>query len=155
MGDVIEYVVHEGAHGIAPVFQLCYRRGALLNHFGEKVTEQQLMQAICEAIDELNSKSSNNPQRTLIDYCATSINRDGTFYHTVFIELAPNYNEQKQEQLDWRIFATTIDTGLCEKNKFYLEYRQQASLQPLDVRLCHKDAFQALKRSKIIYSTLT
>ena len=148
MGDVIEYVVHDSEHRVPPVFQLCYRRSSLLNHFGEKVTEQQLVQAIHEAIDELNGKNSGNPPRSFVDYCTTSINENGVFYHTIFIELTPNHDEQKQAQNDWRNFAATLDGGLCAKNKFYAEYREQTSLQALDVRLCQKNAFEVLKRSK-------
>ncbi|CAF0955298.1 unnamed protein product [Rotaria sordida] len=95
------------------------------------MTEQQLMQSICEALEELNSKNSNSSQRTLVDYCAASLNREDAFYYTVFIELEPSYEAQKQEQIDWRTFAATIDAGVCAKN-----------------RLCQKNAFEALKKSQ-------
>ncbi|UJR17221.1 hypothetical protein I4U23_004116 [Adineta vaga] len=150
MGDVIKYVeLDSTVVGSVPVFQLCYRRGALLNHFGEKVTEEQLMQSILEAINELNKTNNVGPQRALVDYCATSINRDCSFYYTVFIELTPSPSEQELEEMDWSIFAAQIDTGLCTKNTFYVEFREMACLQPLHIRICRKGAFHVLQRAQI------
>ena len=84
MDDIIEYVKHEGPDGDAPLFLLCYRRGALLNHFGEKVTEQQMLRVIFEALP--------GGQRMLVDYGVTSNDQYETFNHTLFVELAPDVN---------------------------------------------------------------
>ena len=149
MGDIIEYMEEDPAESVAPVFQLSYRRAALLNHFDEKVTEQQILEALLEVIDNLNRENSETILQTLVDYCAMSMNESYTFYHVIFIELKPGFVDVEHVEISWQRFASVLDATLCMKNYVYLDYRSSAYLKPLHVRLCSKGTFAKLRDGRI------
>ena len=148
MGDVITYVEEDAADKKAPVFRLCYRRGALLNHFDEKVSEQQVFEAILEAIDSANRSHDRSIHQTLVDFCGISMNEKCTFYHLIYIELKPGFIDEVQMENYCKEFASTVDASICRTNHIYLEYRTTAYLKPLQVRSCHNGTFAKLRDGK-------
>ena len=145
MGDIIEYVTHQGIHGASPQFRLLYRRATLLNFFGEKVTEQQLLNAIIETLGEMNEQHIFTKKASLVDYCTTSSSSNGVFYHTIFLELTPDV---EINHVEWNKFINGIDQRICAANHFYLENRQSSFLEPIKIRLCKIGTFRLMKQSK-------
>ncbi|CAF0909921.1 unnamed protein product [Didymodactylos carnosus] len=144
MTDVIKIVEYET--GQLPRFELYFRRATILNHFTEKVTEQEVLDAVQRGIKELNRQTKTN--FILVDFCATSSHDNNLFYHTLFIELKSLTNNN--DRLDEILFSTLIETYLVENNMYYGIYRQSAKLQPIQIRICKTGAFLKLKSAQML-----
>ncbi|CAF0934345.1 unnamed protein product [Didymodactylos carnosus] len=162
MGDIIKIIDYR--NGNLPVFELVYRRSSILNHFGEHVTEQQIISTLQRSIKQLNEQLKTS--FILVDYCATSVNENNLFYHRLFIELNPqqsndaiildqllgylfgHHNTNQELENSLKNFALFIDKDLCDSNYFYSDERLSSRLQSLDILLCKQGTFIKLKQGK-------
>jgi hypothetical protein len=128
-----------GFHGRAPIFKFLYRKGAILNLVGEKITEYHTAKALTASITQwLGSKGH------LRDYTVTGEIRDGISHYAFFAELEAGFRLHGNDASN---VATILDRELCKANYYYWSNGRNAErLGPVRLYLVESGTFESLNR---------
>jgi hypothetical protein len=136
LDDIIRIM---GFHGRAPIFKFLYRRGAILNLVGEKITEYHTAKALTASVNQWLG-----PKGILKDYTVASEICDGLSCYAFFAELdsgaPPRLNDASN-------VATILDRELCKANYYYWSNGRNADqLGPVKLYLVKPGTFNLLAR---------
>jgi len=128
MNDVIEVVGHLGG---APIIRFMYKGKGITNIQGEKLSEEQFIEAVHRA-----AKKSDAKHDFFIGYA-----EPGSRQYTLYIEFTDN---PKPEQI--AAFAGRLDSALCEVNVEYEAKFHSSRLYPIQVVPVGEDFFSRYRQ---------
>lgn len=138
-----------------PLVSLAYRVGSLLDAFGEKTTEQHVMNALLETTRQWKE------QGICVDICDfASYPKLDVFptKYVIFLELIINEGHEFEEQ-QLRLLNDTmsskVEQQLCKANQFYKEYRDASKLDSVTCILVRRGTFLAFMRQVLSTSSVS
>jgi hypothetical protein len=129
LGDVVRVVGH---YQEAPVVEVLYRRGTLLNMIGEKTSEHATRHALEQV---LRAQGAH-----LADYSVVERTETLPGSYGFFVELQDTRAAPVEAEL-----GTALDAALCQANPFYAQMRGGGKLGPPLLELVRPGAFQAVR----------
>merc|ERR1711871_303818 len=153
MGDVIKVV---GFHGKAPLVEVCYRQGQLLNVRGEKMPEDTLYRCLRETIDDWGG-DSNDHNCHLTDYTTiettfdplrtssksrTSSSSKASPSYIVYVEATTAESHENSSHQ----FSEVLDQRLQSTHPVFRSFRAKGAIGPPEVRLVTPGSFKDMRR---------
>jgi hypothetical protein len=137
LGDIIRV---KGFHGTAPVFEFLYRKDAILNLVGEKMTEHHTAWALTTTLEHWFGRK----EFRLIDYSVAARFKSGIASYAFYIELG---DEPHASENELACVAADLDDKLCKANSYYLSNGRSAErLGPVSLNIVRPRTFSALNR---------
>ena len=170
MGDVVKVVDHCNQ---APVVEVMYRQGQLLDVRGEKTSENVVYKALTNAVAEW---SRGGAPLTLDDYATIPSARDPAPptstkrprrgntqsmastapYYVVFAEVQESNSSCNQQPLSLREdLSETLDRCLCDASPVYESYRSKNSIAQAQVRIVSKGTFREVRNALVESGTMS
>jgi hypothetical protein len=132
LGDVIRVV---GAIGEAPVFNVLYRRGSIVNLDGEQMTELQTSESVRRALIDILGNAS-----ALTDFSVVAGHSEhGLGQYTFYIELAADTRWPSTIE-----FASRLDKHLADINVYYAQRRREERMASAVVCALRATAFEEI-----------
>ncbi|CAF3095582.1 unnamed protein product [Rotaria sp. Silwood2] len=137
-----------------PLFSIAYRIGSLLNAFGEKTSEQHLMDAL-----QRTSQQWKEQGIPLDVYDFTSYPKLDVFppHYVLFLELIEEQNSkqgykisEEKLQLLQTMVDSEIERQLCQTNFFYDNIRKGSKLGPLVCILVRNGTFSTFLTNVLV-----
>ncbi|WP_055069827.1 GH3 auxin-responsive promoter family protein [Clostridium massiliamazoniense] len=127
LGDVIKVI---DFYNKSPELIFLYRKNQLLNMVSEKMTEEQVKNALSSLENKLSLK--------IIDYCTSPNNSTTPGNYLFFIELNKDFPHKKK-------LEEMLDLELCNSNKAYHRFREKNALSRVQIILLEKGSFEKFK----------
>jgi len=108
LGDVIRIT---GMHGTAPIFEFLYRKGAILNLVGEKMTEYMTTKALTACLKKCLGTNSY-----LKDFSVAGQASGNNMHYTFYVEL---HGRNPLTRPGSENIAIQLDRELCKINYYY------------------------------------
>ena len=125
-----------------PLISVAYRVGSLLDVFGEKTSEQHVMNAIQETVQSWSHENLSVQMTDFTSYVKLDVLPS---HYVIFLEINYDSKEIKDErayleQLQMNI-NEQLEYQLCQTNHKYEESRRAGKLGPLSCILVQQDTF--------------
>ncbi|CAF4468096.1 unnamed protein product [Rotaria socialis] len=132
-----------------PLVSITYRLGSILDVYGEKTSEQHIMNALNRAMDRWRERKISIDLR---DFTSCPKLDEFPSRYVIFLEFMDEGNEldhQKLLQLQ-DVVDTDVEQELCEVNPLYKDYRNSNRLGPIICILVESGTFAAFLHDKLI-----
>jgi hypothetical protein len=134
-----------GAHGTAPRFEFLYRKGAILNLVGEKITEYQTSRAVMACIEQCLGSAGH-----LGDYSVAGHTADGISNYIFYMEFEAGFQPTGANAKD---ISERLDLELCKANEYYRSSgRDTEALGPVNINFVKPGTFESLARMQDLVS---
>jgi len=135
LGDIIRIT---GKHGTAPVFRFLYRKGAILNLVGEKMTEYMTTEALTVCL-----KKCLGTDTYLKDFSVAGNSAENNPHYAFYVELD---DRNPLAGLGGENIAAQLDRELCKINHYYWSNGRNAErLGPVQLNFVAPGAFESLR----------
>ncbi|CAF1125396.1 unnamed protein product [Rotaria magnacalcarata] len=131
-----------------PLVSIAYRLGSLLDVFGEKTSEQHIVNALTRTIDRWRGREISIDLRDFTSYPKLD---EFPSRYVIFLELLDEENEldrQKLLQLQ-HVVDTDVERELCEVNHKYKEFRSSNRLGSIICILVKSGTFATFLHDKL------